>query len=119
MIKLVNFLKINFILIIVCFFLPFFPYFSCESDKKSPSLADFTSVDTCCGTVDTIQFDTLKVNKKEVASPLPGSHSKRFLDSQTDSHLHNEKSGIQSILDYLSFTKYKTDESDISITGFG
>jgi hypothetical protein len=114
MIKLVNFLKINFILIIVCFFLPFFPYFSCESSKESTS-----RIDSGSAVVDSVQRDGISGTKEEIPPSSSGSDKAGSFETSVDSDLANKKSASQRILDYLSFTKYRTPESDRSITGFG
>jgi hypothetical protein len=112
MTKLVNFLRINFALILVCFFLPFFPFFSCEKGdgKPLPSVLDAGNGDTIAG--GGIQngsslSDTIKVKADSLVNKPNAEVVK------------NEESATQKILDYLSFTKYKTAESNTSITGFG
>jgi hypothetical protein len=115
MIKLVNFLKINFILIIISFFLPFFPFFSCENKKIETASADsaLTVIERPAdpSNRDT-SMDTISVSEAQTSSLTYDTTSNKIV-KENDDRLTNR------VLNYLSLTKYITEESNISITGFG
>jgi hypothetical protein len=127
MTKLVNFLKINFALILVCFFLPFFPWFSCEKNKSVSSI-DSTSTDTSLNIdttfmeVDSSNIHTTESNQPQSVSSIPDTISNKsnsVINETNPPDVRNEESSFDKVLEYLSIINYETAKSSKSITGFG
>jgi hypothetical protein len=114
MTKLVNFLKINFILILVCFFLPFFPFFSCGSEKNE----QVSSIDSTTVAIDTTEMAVDTTNLQIVSNSILNQTDSLIKENDSSD---SKKSDLMSnsIISYLSFTKYKSSEGVVSITGFG
>jgi hypothetical protein len=113
MVKLVNFIKINFILIIVSFFLPFVPSF-CE--KK----AEVSSADSTLAIVETPveNHDTLSTGSESLIDTLSTNSNESNSEARKDIVMDagERKSSMTDFIEYLSISQYSNNRS---ITGFG